>query len=290
MATTTTTTAAAAAATPATEQARKPRRQYDVRVVGSGRLGPSLIRVVVTGADLADFPDNGCTDAYVKLCYVDPALGLEPPYDISALRQELPAEQQPVVRTYSVRWVDRATQQLAIDFVTHGDTGVAGPWAARAAAGDRLVFSGPGGAYAPDPAVPWHVFAGDLSAMPAIASALESLPQSVRGVALLQIAEAADAIELPTAADIDIRWLVADPADDGFLAAAVDDVDWPAAVGASDVQVFAHGERESIKAVRRVLRDRGVPREAISISAYWARGRTEDVFQAEKRDPVGKID
>jgi NADPH-dependent ferric siderophore reductase len=54
------------------------------------------------------------------------------------------------------------------------------------------------------------------------------------------------------------------------------------------VRVFAHGERESIKAIGKVLRN--VPREGVSISGYWARGRTEDVFQAEKREPVGRID
>ena len=75
---------------------------------------------------------------------------------------------------------------------------------------------------------------------------------------------------------VEVRWLTNPGADAAFLARAVDAVDWREAV-----QVFAHGERESIKAVRRVLKARGVPREAISISGYWARGRTEDAFQAE---------
>ena len=34
----------------------------------------------------------------------------------------------------------------------------------------------------------------------------------------------------------------------------------------------------------------GIPREQISISAYWALGRIEDQFQAEKREPIGAID
>jgi hypothetical protein len=28
---------------------------------------------------------------------------------------------------------------------------------------------------------------------------------------------------------------------------------------------------------------------AVSISGYWARRRTEDIFQAEKREPIGHI-
>lgn len=52
----------------------------------------------------------------------------------------------------------------------------------------------------------------------------------------------------------------------------------------------SHGERESIKAVRVILAKRGIAREAISISGYWARGHTEDIFWAEKQEPIGQID
>ena len=42
--------------------------------------------------------------------------------------------------------------------------------------------------------------------------------------------------------------------------------------------------------IRKILKDREVPRESLSISAYWAQGRAEDQFQAEKREPIGQID
>ncbi|MGO1452757.1 MAG: SIP domain-containing protein, partial [Brevibacterium yomogidense] len=56
------------------------------------------------------------------------------------------------------------------------------------------------------------------------------------------------------------------------------------------VHVFAHGERESIKQVRGLLKEHELSREQISISGYWAYGRNEDRFQSEKREPIGKID
>ena len=57
------------------------------------------------------------------------------------------------------------------------------------------------------------------------------------------------------------------------------------------LQVFCHLERGLTKRLRRVLvTDRQIPRSAISISAYWALGRIEDQFQAEKREAIGKID
>lgn len=270
-----------------------PRRQgsaqHVLAVEATEWLTPHLVRVVAAGESLTGFGGEGFTDAYVKLIFVDPDLGLEPPYDLAALRASLPPHRLPVVRTYTVRWVDRAARRLAIDFVTHGDTGVAAVWAAKAAPGDRLVVAGPGGAYAPDPAAAWHLFAGDLSALPAIAASLEALPAHARGIAHIEVTDPADILDLKRPEQVALDWLVnTDDGDPAFLARAVDGGPWP--VEPAAVRVFAHGERESVKAVRKVLHGRGVPREAISISGYWARGRTEDVFQAEKREPIGRID
>ncbi|MFY1636514.1 siderophore-interacting protein [Solwaraspora sp. WMMB335] len=266
--------------------------QHVLAVESTEWLAPHLVRVVLSGASLAEFTCNGHTDAYVKLLFVDPALGLEPPYDLAALRTTLPAEQRPVTRTYTVRWADPAARRLAIDFVTHGETGIAAVWAAKARPGDQLVMAGPGGAYAPDPAVGWHVFAGDLSALPAIAASLRALPGHARGVAHIEITDPADILDLDHPAQVTVNWLInTDAGDTVFLARAMEDWPWPPATDSPGaVQVFAHGERESIKAVRKMLHARGIPREAISISGYWARGRSEDVFQAEKREPIGRID
>lgn len=273
-----------------TPPARKPRPQRVLTVESNERLGPHLVRLVLTGESLADFGAAEFTDAYVKLLFVDPALGLEPPYDLAALRESAPAHQQPVTRTYTVRAIDRAARRLTLDVVTHGDTGYAGPWAMGAQAGDRAVVMGPGGGYSPDAEASWHLLAGDLSAMPAVAAALEALPSDAKGVALLEVELEEDVLELQAPSGVEVSWLVNPDTDDvDHLARAVDAAAWPEDVSEGAVQVFVHGERESIKAVRQVLKRREVPRSAISISGYWARGRTEDAFQAEKRTPIGQI-
>lgn len=274
-----------------TPAARPPRPQRVLTVESAEPLGPHLVRLVLEGESLADFGARESTDAYVKLLFVPDELGLEPPFDLAAIRESAPAHLQPVTRTYTVRAIDREARRLTLDVVTHGDVGYAGAWAQRAKGGDVAVVMGPGGGYAPDPQVGWHLFAGDLSALPAIAASLEALPASARGVALVEVELAEDVLELAAPEGVRVEWLVnPDPTDIGFLARAVDAAPWPEQVDAGTVQVFAHGERESIKAVRRVLEERGVPREALSISGYWARGRTEDAFQAEKRTPVGRIE
>lgn len=246
----------------------KTRLTHTLTVRSTTWLSPHLVRVFFEAESLPGFSADGYTDSYVKLSF-----------DGSA-----------VTRTYTVRSVDPTQGRLAIDFVTHGDVGIAAPWAARATEGQWLVATGPGGAYRPDPAVEWHLFAGDLSALPAIAAALESLPENARATACLEIPDPSDALPLDTPAGADVRWLVnRDPSDTGFLARSMDALSWPA-LHPGGIGVFAHGERESIKAVRAVLRRRQVPRDAVSISGYWARGRTEDAFQAEKRQPIGQID
>ena len=113
-----------------------------------------MIRVVVGGDDLAGFDAGEFTDHYVKLQLPPPGAPYSAPFDPEAIKAELPREHWPRTRTYSVRDWDPEARRLTIDFVVHGDTGVAGPWAASAAPGDHLQLNGPGGAYAPDPSPP----------------------------------------------------------------------------------------------------------------------------------------
>jgi NADPH-dependent ferric siderophore reductase len=248
-----------------------------------------MVRVTLGGPAFEQFQPKDATDSYVKLLFVKPELGLEPPYDLAALREQLPPEDVPVTRTYTVRRVNTAERTLDIDFVVHGDEGLAGPWAARAQAGDRIALSGPGGAYAPDASVDWHLLAGDESAMPAIAAALEALPEEAAGVVFLECGSSEDQVELTKPREVEVVWVLRDIRDErtsSLLAAAVSAYQWPS----GRVQVFAHGERESMKALRDVfLKERGLLKEQLSLSGYWAAGRTEDRFQAEKREPIGMI-
>ena len=97
-----------------------------------------------------------------------------------ALRDVLPPEDMPTVRTYTALFPDVEAGTVAIDFVIHGDEGVAGPWAAAAAPGDTLMANGPGGAYRPAADADWHLLVGDESALPAITAALDGLPEDAR--------------------------------------------------------------------------------------------------------------
>lgn len=278
-------------ATTTAAAAKRPRPTLDLVVSRTEWLTPHLVRVVAGGPGFDAFEDNGFTDKYVKIAFPNALPGgawPEGPVDLGALKESLPREQWPVSRTYTVRSFDAAARELAIDFVVHGDEGIAGPWAAAAKPGDRLVATGPGGGYFPDPKAKWHLFAGDESALPAIAAALESLPEDAKGVAFLEIGSAADAPELTAPEGIDIRWLSRDGERAGetlVLAEAIAEAEWPA----GSPSVFAHGERGAMKELRAVFKQRDLSRKQLSLSGYWAHGRAEDQFQAEKKLPVGQI-
>jgi NADPH-dependent ferric siderophore reductase len=250
-------------------------------------LSPHTVRITAAGPGFEALRMNDFTDKYAKILFVDPSLGLTPPYDLAALRETLPSDQQPVTRTYTLRRADAERQELTIDFVVHGDKGVAAPWAAHAEPGDLLTMSGAGGAYRPDPDCDWHLFVGDESALPAICSALEALPADARGLAYLETSDPGEYLDATPPGGVQVSWLHRpEPGSrPQLLADALAAGPWLS--GRADV--FAHGERESMKAVRAALKARLGDGDQLSLSGYWAAGRTEDVFQSEKRQPIGQI-
>ena len=272
-----------------TTATKKSRPQVTLAVLRREQLSAHMVRIIAGGPGFADYVNNDFVDRYVKIVFPQPGVDYPQPLDLWAIRETMPRELWPHTRTYTVRWVDTVAGELAIDFVVHGDEGLAGPWAAAAEPGDSLIFTGPGGGYNPDPAADWYLLAGDEAALPAVAAVIESLPAHARGVAFLEVDSDADAQEIAAPAGLELVWLQRGgiPAGEGGqLVEAVRNAAWPD----GRVDVFAHGERGYMKGLREVLfRERGLDRSQVSLSGYWAKGRVEDVFQAEKKLPIGKI-
>ncbi|MDN5806389.1 MAG: siderophore-interacting protein [Brevibacterium sp.] len=260
---------------------RPPRPQAVLTVQEVNEITPNLIRIRVGGDGFDAISINEATDKYVKLMFADPAHGLTPPYDLTELRENSP-EKLPRNRTYTVREINEVEKWLTLDFVIHGGAGVAGPWATAAQPGDTLVMVGAGGKYLPAADAPWHLLIADHTAVPAVSTALEAMDAEASGIVIAAVADEADRLLPKTPAGVTVVWVD----NDEELIAAVRGLDWPEGMP----QVFAHGERETIKTIRKILKEHEVPRESLSISAYWARGRAEDQFQAEKREPIGAID
>ena len=268
----------------ATNTETPPRRSRSPRlaeVLSVERLSPTMVRVVFGGAGLAGFSAGEFTDHYVKLQLPPAGASYGAPFDVEEIRARLPRDQWPVTRTYTVQAWDADSGELSIDFVIHGDTGVAGPWAAAATPGDRIQLQGPGGAYAPDPDADWHLMVGDSSVLPAISASLTRVRAGTPVHVLVEVAGPAEERELSTPGDLHLTWIHPSPddPDDGPLYAALSRLALPAGRG----HCFVHGEANAVRVIRRhLLADRGLPREALSISGYWKRDRTEDGWREDK--------
>ncbi len=244
---------------------RPPRPVVTATVARTEAIARDMVRVILTGDGLRAMPDLTFTDSYVKLRFGD------------------------ATRTYTIRWFDRGANELAIDFVIHGDAGLAGPWAARARPGDEISFSGPGGAWAPSADADLHLFVGDESAIPAIAAALDALPADARASVFLEVASAAHHQPLRMPSRATVTWVHRDEhglrygeaLTRAVIAAGVPE----GVVEAGLVEAFVHGNADIVKPLRRFLFfDAGLDRSRVSISGYWRTGLNEDGWQSSKHD------
>ncbi|MFF0222402.1 siderophore-interacting protein [Streptomyces sp. NPDC004629] len=266
--------------------ARRARKPHSAQVIRTERLTPHMQRVVLGGAGLAEFAADTCTDHYVKLLFPVAGAAYPEPFDLERIRAEFPREQWPVTRTYTVRDWDAQHREMTLDFVVHGDEGLAGPWALRVRPGETVWFMGPGGAYAPDASADWHLLAGDESALPAIARALETLPAGARAHAFVEVSGPQEEQKIDS--DVTVAWLHRGDRPVGeALVEAVRALEFPA----GRMQAFVHGEAGFVKELRRLLRvEYAIPREDLSISGYWRLGHDEDGWQASKREWNARIE
>ncbi|MGY1635817.1 siderophore-interacting protein [Geodermatophilus sp. SYSU D00742] len=197
---------------------------FPVEVAAVRRLGPSFVRITLTGPDLAGFGVAG-DDQRIKLVLARDPAGLRRLTDRGpewyAEYCAMPEEQRPWIRTYTVRAARPEVAELDVDVVLHGvEDGHAGPaarWAAAAAPGDRIVLLGPdrpgrgrmwGVEWAPPAAATTLLIAGDETAVPAVCAILEALEEAPRRVvALLEVPAEGDAVDLALPPGVTVRWL-----------------------------------------------------------------------------------
>jgi NADPH-dependent ferric siderophore reductase len=267
---------------------------HTFQVISSEQLTPHMIRLVLGGSGFDTFKPSEFADSYVKFVIVRDDV------DVRALPQpltldsfnELPEEQRPVVRTYTIRRVDLDRREITVDFVVHGEHGAAGPWAASAQPGQPAYLMGPSGAYSPDPDADWHLLASDEAGLPALGAALEALPPNAVGRAFIEVSGPDEEVPLSAPDGVEVRWIYRggrsdlvpeeQAGDNAPLIAAVTESAWLP----GQVQVFIHGEAQAVMHNLRpyIRKVRGVDAKWASISGYWRRGRTEETFRQWKAE------
>ncbi|MGV9712358.1 siderophore-interacting protein [Gordonia sp. NPDC003424] len=265
-------------------------------VVRREQLSPHFVRLYLGGTGFDDFmtavgEQPWDTDMYIKLLFAPEGVTIPDEFDRRMLRT-LPPEQQPVLRTYTVRKIDTENREVLVDFVVHGDEGIAGPWAATVEPGTDVRFLGPGSGYRPKVDAPWHLVAGDEAGLPAVAAAVEALPAGAIGKVFVEVAGPDDEIAFTAPEGVTVTWIhrgggageVGDDVagDNAPLIAAVRGAEWLD----GEPHVFIHGEAQAVMHNLRayIRKERGVSAGNASISGYWRRGRTEEGFREWKAD------
>lgn len=239
----------------------------EMAVADAFPVTPRMRRVVLAG-DAAHFARGGL---HVRVLI--PPAGRAPvwPHADANWRMVWPQGADALVRrVYTVRAVDPARGEIALDVALHDGPGAG--WARAATPGDRVGLLGPGGV-SPEPA-PWQLYAGDETALPAIARLLETLPAQARAVVRIEVAGAEEEQALASPAALDLRWLHRGATPAGttrLLDDALDAVDFPA--DPASVRVFAGCEQATARRLRAlVLRRPGLDKRRCAIAAYWRLG------------------
>lgn len=189
---------------------------------------------------------------------------------------------KPIVRTYTVRNFDVNAMQVDVDFFIHKEAGPASQWALDAKPGDKVGFGGPGPAKLAENNRDWYLFAGDMSALPAISANIEKLPEDAKGYALLEIIEEADKQALPFPDNFDVRWLInpTPEKENSILVNAFQQIRWLKGTP----YIWVAGESGAVKMIRTFLRENhALEKAGFYLSGYWQIGMTEDVHQETKR-------
>ncbi|MFV2012877.1 MULTISPECIES: siderophore-interacting protein [unclassified Micromonospora] len=249
-----------------------------VNVVGTERISPNFIRVTLGGDQLQRLPDHGF-DHWFRL-YLPQEHG-ETTFDlpnradtIGYLKYlRIPSATRPHLRNYTVRAFRPQARELDIDFVVHGDEGVASRWVQRTKAGDTVALLDQGCGYEFAPDTTFHLLAGDETALAAIVGILRDLPRDATGLAVVEIPDPADAQQVDAPAGFEVRWLPRPagtrPGSLALAAVQAWTTDSPTTVSA-----YFAGEQALPAGARRHLVDIGVPKRRISFTGYWRLGKT----------------
>ncbi|MBY8868783.1 siderophore-interacting protein [Streptomyces sennicomposti] len=262
------------------EKVRYPIRVRQAEVVRTAMVGAGLLRVTLGGPGTKGFEAHSPID-HVKLLFPEPdgSLSLPEP-DGDLLRWPRP---HPTSREYTVRRYDPVTGEIDIDIAPH-QGGLASDWAQQVKPGALLHVAGPPGGLIVPRVYDRYLLVGDITALPAIARWLEELPRDAKGWAFVEVAGAAEEIELSAPDAVEVRWLHRGDRPPGTGDALAQAVTNGVSVPEGErLYAWIAGEAGQIKPLRRWVRDAlRLERWDYTVTGYWKRGVAD--FDDEHED------
>jgi NADPH-dependent ferric siderophore reductase len=268
-----------------------------IHVIDVTRITPHMTRVTFSADELIDALGDE-PDQQVKLYFPKPGQTAPrlptpgPDGDFVRWYQAfaaIPAPERPWMRSFTLRGHHSGRRTLDIDFVVHGDTGPATRWAQTARRGDVLGIFGPSAYFsrqvplsASIGAADWLLMAGDETALPAIGTLIEWLPEGTRAVAYVEVADGAEEQRFDTRGEVTVHWLhrgEVPPGRSDLLVNAVSSAELPP--GAPFAWIA--GEASTVRELRRhLVNERGVPKRSIDFAGYWRHALTQDDAPTEQ--------
>ena len=250
--------------------------QFEATVAAVRDLNASMRRITLAAPEFTGY-DLAGPDEYFGLLMPGTDGQLHMPdaerVNVRAAVSEMPQEEQPGLRWYTVRELRRDRGELDVDIVTHGDAGPGSAWALRAQVGDYVGFRSGGALYTSfEPAR--QLFVADETAVPALLAILQererrALPGLGDGVSAhveVPSTETLDGLGVPAEVTLHVRG-EADPGT-AVLEALTSDPSTTADVD----YAWACGESGLATSLRRHLVETGMDKKAITFSGYWKLG------------------
>lgn len=262
-------------------------RLFRAHVARTRLLNDHSVRVTFGGAELRGVTSGGL-DQRIKLLLPRPgqlAPCLPAGRDYRSVRA-MPEEIRPIMRSYTARAHRPEQAELDVDFMLHGNPGPGYAFATRAQAGDQVCLYAPaadaevsgrgmGVEYRPDKVTDRTLIVGDETALPAISGIVEVLPPSVRVKIIIAAPWSPSGPVFTSQARLDVTWLTAQS---GAVLPALHSAD----LAGSGWYAWVAGEAAMVRAARRhLVRERGMPRHAVTFMGYWRRGHTQDAGVSE---------
>ena len=245
-------------------------------------LTPTMIRITFGGEGLQRFVSSGDPDE--RLVVVLPGPGER--HTPAPIRQadgtlDYPADNEPEMRSYTVRRFDPETPEMVLDVVRH-EGGVAAAWALGAQPGDVVYLSPAKGWYSPPAGTSWQLLLADLTGLPALGRIVEELPAGTRAIAVGEIATEADQQVVESAAHVTYHWVVAGNGHGpSRLLEILKQLQFPEGPG----YIWFAGEAADSRTVRKyVRRELGWTTDRFTIIGYW---RVDQERWLARYEPLG---
>lgn len=197
-------------------------------------------------------------------------------------------EVAPSVRTYTHRGIDLEKNEIFIDFVDHGDGGQASSWARDAEVGSKLGVMMRAEGKELYPQADWYFLIGDGTAIPVLSAILETLPETAKGVCIIEVHGKEDEQILETKADIEFRWVYnTEPESGSDLAGVIKTITIP------ETSKFGYVacEFSSIKEIRSYLRkEKNWTQQELYAYSYWKSGVAENESKADRQKEKDSVE